>query len=349
VDNVAAIDMFCGVGGLTRGLLNKGIPVVAGVDIDKVCAYPYEKNNSAKFICGSVTDISGAELTPYYENADIKILVGCAPCQTFSKHTQKNRDRQKDEKWTLLSAFLDRITEVSPHIVSMENVAELVKYEIFDNFVQGLEKLGFHVSHSIVNTSDYGVPQSRKRLVLLASNLGPITLSSGTVVNKIVTVRDTIGQLASQESGEVSQFDQLHRSSKLSDLNHQRIKQSVPGGTWRDLDKSLVLECHKKDTGKSYTSVYGRMQWDSLAPTITTQFFIYGTGRFGHPEQNRALTLREGAMLQTFPKNYEFVEPGQEVYLRSVGRMIGNAVPVKLGELVGQSILDHLQEHGISE
>ena len=132
-------------------------------------------------------------------------------------------------------------------------------------------------------------------------------------------------------------------TSALSDVNIQRIQHSVQGGTWRDWPEELMLECHKKASGQTYSSVYGRMKWDDVAPTITTQFTSYGTGRFGHPEQDRALTLREGAMLQTFPQNYSFVPENEPVVLKQIAKHIGNAVPPRLGEIIGLSIKQHCE------
>ena len=132
--------------------------------------------------------------------------------------------------------------------------------------------------------------------------------------------------------------DVLHQTAKLSEINLERIRCSKPGGTWLDWPKELRCECHKKESGRTFTSVYGRMSWDAVAPTITTQFYCYGTGRYGHPVQDRALTLREGALIQTFPQDYQFIEPGQPFALKDVAREIGNAVPVKLGEVIGESI-----------
>jgi DNA (cytosine-5)-methyltransferase 1 len=130
----------------------------------------------------------------------------------------------------------------------------------------------------------------------------------------------------------------------LNDLNLKRIRQSQPGGTWRDWDEELLSPCHKKKSGKSYSGVYARMSRDNLAPTITTQFYNYGTGRFGHPEQDRALSLREGALLQTFPPDYEFIDPKMKIYFKSIGTQIGNAVPVRLGYIIGISIIEHIKE-----
>ena len=142
--------------------------------------------------------------------------------------------------------------------------------------------------------------------------------------------------------GGVCKSDPIHKCSSLSKLNKKRIKASVPGGSWRDWDPKLIAACHKTKTGKTFPGVYGRMEWEKPAPTITTQFFGFGNGRFGHPEQHRALSLREGAVLQTFPRNYQFVQKGESVNVSGIGRLIGNAVPVKLGKVIGESFLEHI-------
>ena len=161
-------------------------------------------------------------------------------------------------------------------------------------------------------------------------------------------VRNYIYNLPQVDAGNVDPHDPMHRAARLSDINLQRIRASVPGGTWRDWPENLRCECHKKDSGKTYSSVYGRMSWDQIGPTITTQFYCYGTGRYGHPVQDRALTLREGALLQTFPPNYNFINPDRAFSFRDIARHIGNAVPVRLGEVIGLSIIAHLDDNNIN-
>ena len=344
---VKVVDLFCGVGGLTCGLKKAGLNVVAGFDSDETCKYAYEYNNKAKFECADISNLDSKEILKYYNKNDIKILVGCAPCQTFSKQTNKYKNRVNDKKWTLLNYFTEHINSIEPDIISMENVPELTKFDIFDNFKKNLEEKGYNVSYKIVNCSEYGLPQKRKRLVLLASKLGKIELIKPNPRKKKRTVEDVLKGLPYLEAGQVDKNDPLHRCPKLSDINIKRIKQSKPGGTWHDWDKSLLPECYKKPTGATYSSVYGRMSWKAPSPTMTTQFYIYGTGRYGHPEQNRALSLREGAILQTFPRNYRFVKKGETITYKILGRQIGNAVPVDLGKIIGESIKKHLKEYGI--
>ena len=186
----------------------------------------------------------------------------------------------------------------------------------------------------------YGVPQNRKRLVLLASKFGAIELPQPN--EQIKTVRDAIGTLPQIQAGETCCRDKLHSARSLSKINIERIKQSKPGGTWRDWDQCLRLKCHSKSSGKTYPSVYGRMLWDKPSPTITTQFYGYGNGRFGHPEQNRAISFREGALLQTFPSDYIF---NPTATARELGMQIGNAVPVKLAEIIGLAIKLNIRKY----
>ena len=344
----AAVDLFCGVGGLTHGLMLSGINVLAGIDIHPSCRYAYEQNNEAVLIEADVAAMPSADIAALYPENHIKVLVGCAPCQPFSKYTQRYRkEGHVGSKWRLLYSFQDKVREIMPEIVSMENVPELVSDEVFHDFVNALLGMGYNVSWDVVYCPDYGVPQSRKRLVLLASLLGEIRLIAPQYgQNEYMTVRDCIGDLPAITAGDASPDDPLHVSPKLSAVNLARIQQSQPGGTWRDWDASLLLSCHKRDSGSTYPAFDGRMVWDEPAPTITAQFYGYGNGRFGHPEQDRALSIREGAMLQSFPREYEFVPAGQRVSKKELGIHIGNAVPVNLGRAIGQSIKLHVEEVG---
>ena len=342
----AAIDLFCGVGGLTKGLEQAGINVIAGIDFESSCRYAYETNNKSKFIEKDITKVKAKELKSLYpRETDIHILAGCAPCQPFSKYTQRYRkDGYKDEKWKLLYSFGKLAKETLPEIIAMENVPELEKTNVFLDFVNELENNGYKIFHKVVFCPDYGVPQNRKRLILLASRLGEISLIDKThMPENYVTVRDAIGNLPPLIAGSTDPDDLLHSATALSEKNLKRIRQSVPGGTWRDWDSDLQLKCHKRSTGKTYSSVYGRMSWDSPSPTITTQFYGYGNGRFGHPEQDRALSLREGAILQSFPENYRFIRSTDILNKHRLGIQIGNAVPVRLGEVIGISIINHIR------
>lgn len=337
------VDLFCGVGGLTHGFVMEGFNVVAGIDSDPSCKYAYEKNNGARFIEGDVAKLSGEIVASLYPEDSLKILIGCAPCQPFSNYTNKLKEKNS-KQWSLLNDFGRLVEEVQPEIVSMENVPSLGSKDVFIDFVELLKSNNYHVTWGNVYCPDYGVPQMRSRLVLLASKSGEIKLISPTHrPENYVTVKEMIGHLHPIAVGETDESDPLHRASTMSDMNMQRIKESAPGGTWDDWPDGLLAACHRKSSGKSYYNVYGRMEWDKISPTITTEFTGFGNGRFGHPEQNRALSLREGALLQTFPEDYEFFEPGSNYYISRVAKYIGNAVPVQLGRVVARSIREYLE------
>lgn len=342
------VDLFCGIGGLTRGLLDSGLNVIAGFDNDISCQFAYEENNNSIFYHQNIREMTGEEVNQCYDDNVTKILVGCAPCQPFSQMRYKMRDANyTDEKYNLLSEFGRIIQAVDPTIVSMENVPQIRNTQIYNDFLNLLNQMGFYVSTEIVFCPDYGISQTRRRFVLLASKLGEINLLPATHNRDQVTIAQFIDGLPPIEAGEISEADPLHRSAHLSPINMQRIQASIPGGTWKDWPEELRTECHKKATGATFGSVYGRLSWDQIGPTITTQFYSFGTGRHGHPEQNRGLSLREGALLQTFPQNYNFIDPMKAFSFSDIARHIGNAVPVRLGEIIGLSIQQHLNNYNM--
>jgi DNA (cytosine-5)-methyltransferase 1 len=338
---ISCVDLFCGVGGLTHGLEKAGIEVVAGFDIDDNCRFAYEANSESRFHVRDVSALTSEEVQMHWKCGSISLLAGCAPCQPFSTYSRASRKSKADEKWALVSEFARLIDETSPNLVTMENVAQLIQHRVFQDLLDSLR--GYHVWSSIVDCSLYGVPQSRKRMVLMASQFGPIALP-GRRFSHPATVERAIGKLPVLRAGEVDKRDAMHHACNLSPLNLKRIQASVPGGTWRDWPENLLANCHKKESGETYPSVYGRMEWDRPAPTITTQCFGYGNGRFGHPEQDRAITLREAAMLQTFPKSYRFLPKGKKVVFHVMGRLIGNAVPVQLASSIGRQFARHMKD-----
>ena len=345
-DEYNVVDMFCGVGGLTHGFLMQGFKVIAGFDTDNTCKYAYEKNNKSTFIQKDIKEIDPSDILALYKNKKKKILIGCAPCQPFSSLT--NRQNANAKKWDLLYYFSELICNVSPELISMENVPNLVKFnrgKVFNDFIQKLEQSGYKLWYDVINCVDYGIPQNRKRLVLLGSKLGAIRLIPPThQKGNYLTVADTISELEPIDDGMQSKNDPLHRASKLSNLNKRRIQATKQGGSWREWDESLKLECHKKKSGKTYGSVYGRMKWYEPAPTMTTLCTGIGNGRFGHPNQDRAISLREAALLQTFPPDYDFIDPVVGLKPTIISRHIGNAVPVTLGKIIAKSVLNHLEE-----
>lgn len=346
---IKAVDLFCGAGGLTRGLCNAGIEVSMGADVDPLCEYPYEANNKSTFLKQDVTTLGADVVSKHLDGGKYRLLAGCAPCQPFSNYS-RGKYQYEPEKWALLNAFGRLVSEIQPELVTMENVAQIKNHNVFLMFRKTLEDQKYKVWHGHIDCHHYGLPQTRRRLVLLASKLGPIEPIPPTHPKAAdwITVRDTIEQLPEISAGQAHSDDPLHVTSKLSELNLQRIRASKPGGTWRDWPESLVAACHKKDTGRTYPGVYGRMVWDSPSPTMTTQCFGFGNGRFGHPQQDRAISLREAAMLQSFDKKYSFIRDCEKINFKGVGRMIGNAVPVRLGEVIGMSILKHIKYVGVS-
>ena len=334
--SIAAVDLFCGVGGLTHGLTQAGIKVFAGYDIDEHFKMPYEVNNGgAKYINKSVSTLSSQEITEYFSEK-YSLLAGCAPCQPFS--ALNNGKKVAGDDWSLLASFGKLVKESSPTFVTMENVPQLQKHDVYKEFLALLENSGYFIDARIVYCPDYGIPQKRKRLVLVASMLAPITLIPPTHSStSYVTVKDVIGNLPPLAAGETDKDDPLHCVSATSPLNIKRLQHSRPNGTWEDWPEELIAECHKRLAQKNYQTAYGRMAWDEPSPTITTQFHGISHGRFGHPEQDRPISLREGAILQTFPENYMFTPKGRVINKTIISKMIGNAVPVRLGKIIGET------------
>jgi len=225
------------------------------------------------------------------------------------------------------------VREGVPNFVSMENVPGLAKHESFRNLLKLLASLEYSVDHGVIDFHRYGVPQRRRRLVLIASRCEPAVLPKP--IDNTTVVADFIADLPPLEPGETALEDLAHTTLPLSPINLERIRQSKPGGTWKDWNDSLISPCH---TRAHYPASYGRMEWNKPAPTITTQFCYYSTGRFGHPTQNRTLSVREAALLQTFPADYALIDPDAAVPIRNLARHIGNAVPVKIGECIGSAM-----------
>lgn len=348
--DIGVIDLFCGVGGLSYGLKQAGLNVIAGFDIDKTCRFAYEHNNGAMFIDTDIKRVKAKEINTLFGDSKIKVLAGCAPCQPFSSYAFSNKDKDPN-KYDLLYQFGRLIEKARPDIVTMENVSQIAQFKlkpVLNDFITLLrEKLRYHVSVKIVYCPDYGIPQTRKRLVLLASKLGEINLIPPThAPENYVTVKDTIGDLPALCAGEQCADDPLHKAKALSELNLLRIRNTPYGGSWKNWPDNLKLQCHKSDSGKSFGSVYGRMVWEQPAPTMTTQCTGLGNGRFGHPTQDRAISVREAALIQTFPKTYKFFADEEAVAITKASRYIGNAVPPELGIVIGKSIIQHLKSYG---
>jgi len=332
------VDLFCGVGALSHGLKLAGCKIIAGYDLDHRCKYAFEYNNEAKFYARDVGKLLASEIAAHFSGESPSILAGCAPCQPFSSYKQRYAE---DPQWGLVKKFAELAAQVMPDYVTMENVPALLRYKdgkVFAAFRSILESAGYQVEFTIAKCELFGVPQKRRRLVVIASRNGR-RLSLCPTDGSLQTVRQAIAELPPVRPGVSNSGDPLHVAAGLSAKNVRRIRASKPGGSWRDWPVELRADCHRRETGKSYPGVYARMEWDRPSPTMTTQCFGYGNGRFGHPEQDRAITLREAAILQSFPPDYAFLESKDRISFTEVGRWIGNAVPVKLAEQIGRVII----------
>lgn len=344
---IHVVDLFCGVGGLTRGLLDAGLRVAAGIDCDEHCRFPFEKNTAVRFVEKDVRNLTAPVLRDLWPQLGTRVLAGCAPCQPFSSYSRGVRTDANASRWSLVRKFVGLAERTLPCAITMENVIQLRNDPVFEESVRRLKRAGYHVTDYDVFCPDYGLPQRRTRLVLFASLLGPIALIPPTHVGRHVTVFDAIAHLPKLSFGEAHPDDDVHMACGLSARNLRRIRASRPNGTWRDWKRELRAGCHIRESGKTYPSVYGRMAWSEPAPTMTTQCYAFGSGRFGHPEQDRAISLREAAILQGFPESWRFVEEGKRPSFRNVGRMIGNAVPVPLGHAIGLSLREHLMDESV--
>lgn len=333
-----AIDFFCGGGGMTHGLRQAGIHVVGGIDFDLACKTTYEDNNpGTTFIHSDITKLPN----DYFEknlnilrNDDNLILVGCSPCQYYSIiNTSREKARKSKD---LLREFKRFVDYYNPGFVLVENVPGLASRHdsVLPEFLDFLEKKQYRYEWKIVNMSYYGVPQSRKRFSLIASRLGEVYLPAPD--QEQAKLVDFIGEahgFQRVEAGHSDKSDFMHSVSKLNDINLRRLMKTPHDGgsrlAWKD-DEELQLPCY---IGKdhSFTDVYGRLRWNTPSSTITTGFYKISCGRFAHPEENRGLSIREGATLQTFPHNYIF-KGGSLV---NNARIIGNAVPPEYGRRLG--------------
>lgn len=342
---IGVVDIFCGIGGLSYGFSREGFDVIAGIDSDGSCRYAYETNIKAKFIEADVGEIRKQHITSLFNKRKFsyRVLVGCAPCTPFSIYTGRYRKRRRDdERWQLLNDFSRLVRMARPDVVSMENVPRLTCHPIFGKFISEIEVAGYTVTYKKVRAHHYGIPQRRSRLVLFASLWGKVELIPPTHLGRLINVRDAIGNLPKIQAGEGCISDRLHVSRRLHPPTLVRIQATAEGGSWKDWDDTLQLACHRKKKGESFRSVYGRMRWDAPSPVITTQCLGIGNGRFGHPEQDRAISIREAALLQSFPKSFRFLPAREPIRSVELSRQIGNAVPLKLSKIIARSIKRHL-------
>ncbi len=351
---IRALDFFCGGGGMTRGLLDAGIQVIAGIDVDPDCKATYLENNSpADFIHEDIEHLDPKKLKNGYttergneikieRNDDNMLFIGCSPCQYWSKMTTNKRK----SKWSrnLLDDFEVFVDYFRPGYVVVENVPGIMYRpdSPLTEFLSFLSNHGYkYVDKGIIKVWEHGVPQTRKRFLLIASRVRPVALPAPRLREEN-TVRKAIGNpkiFPPIPAGHRDDTDFCHTTSGLSEINLRRLKMTPKdGGTrdaWSDTEWQLpVYARHESDQRFGFNDVYGRMYWDRPAPTITTRFYSISNGRFAHPEQNRPISLREGATLQTFPPGYAFKAES----IATIARLIGNAVPPELAKRIGRAV-----------
>lgn len=337
-----AIDLFSGCGGLTLGLKQAGFRVVGAVEIDQLAVETYKKNHRQVFVWKKdICKLTAASVMLQLEikKGQLDLLAGCPPCQGFSTMTTLNGKRGfKDPRNDLVFQFLRFVRAMRPKAVMMENVPGLAKDRRIKKIITALEGLGYFCKHGVLDAADYGVPQRRRRFILLAGRGKEIPFGNKT--HKERTVRHAFARLDKR-----AKLDLLHnlpenRSAKVKSLI-SRIPRN--GGSRLSLGRREQLECHKKCDG--FKDVYGRMAWDDVSPTITGGCFNPSKGRFLHPTKNRAITMREAALLQSFPPTY-FFAPERGKILNA--QMIGNALPPEFIRRHAQKIRKHLKSKSLA-
>jgi len=335
------IDFFCSCGGTSAGLRDAGMEIIAGIDIDSVALKTFERN----FPEASVINEDIRNLDPYDIQSRLFGLDGpvvfsaCAPCQPFSNQN-KNRDKSDDRK-SLLTELHDFIDACEPDYIVLENVPGMqsVKEGPFTKFTDFLKERDYHFDFSIKDAKKYGVPQTRRRLVLIASlhneiSLPPETHGTSDSLIDYATVRDTIQRYHPLQAGQKSRNIPNHQVAKLTPINLERLRNTPEGGDRRNWPDSLILDCHKDYSG--HTDTYGRLMYDQHAVTLTTKCSSISNGRYGHPTQNRAISVREAAALQTFDDDFVF-----EGTLTQTAKQVGNAVPVLFAQVLGEQLIRH--------
>lgn len=333
-----AIDLFSGCGGLSQGLTDAGYRVLAAVEIDQKACETYRANHQdVELLVEDIRQVSATKLMQRtgLKKGELDLLAGCPPCQGFSTLRARNgQDAAIDPRNDLIDEFARLAIALRPKMIMMENVPALARYSKFIDFVERLSADGYQVIYKVLDVSNFGVPQRRKRLILSASRLGQPCLAAESVTR--TTVREAIGSLppAGKSGDALHDIPTKRRSARV-----QAIIEAIPkdGGSRHSLPDPMKLECHERTSG--FNDVYGRMRWEDVSPTITSGCSNPSKGRFIHPHENRPITLREAAILQGFPADYRFmVSHGKE----AIALMIGNALPPKFIAAHGRAMAQGL-------
>ena len=334
--NYNAIDIFSGIGGLSEGMKKAGFRVRCAIELDKQASDTYKLNHrKTKVINKDIRVVSISEVKKNIENLPIHLLAGCPPCQGFSSLRRLNASRTvRDDRNELILEFLRIVKGSKPLTIMMENVPGIENYYLFKKLINELKKLKYHIDYRVVNIKDYGIPQRRKRMVLVGSKLGEIKVAPET--NEKVTVRDAIYNL--KLYGDPMQNVKEERSKRIKEMISQIPKD---GGSRSDLPPEYELECHKSNN-VGFNDVYGRLRWDDYSTTITGGCLSPSKGRFLHPTKNRAITPREAALLQSFRIDYKFAA---DLRKDKLAAFIGNALPPKFSYIQSKNIKQHLKEH----
>lgn len=336
-----AIDLFSGCGGMTLGLKQAGFDVIGAVEIDETAARTYELNHpEVELWCDDIREVHPVDMMDEFalSEFDLDLLAGCPPCQGFSSITTLNGSRRIDDaRNDLVLQFLTYVEHLLPKAIMLENVPGLARDNRFLRLCDHLTSLGYHLRWDILNAADYGVPQRRRRLILLASLIGPIELAPQS--DRRRTVRDAIGALGPAGRSGDPLHDFPERRTERIKAHIARIRKD--GGSRTELHAEEQLQCHRDCSG--FNDIYGRMAWDDVAPTITSGCFNPSKGRFLHPEHNRAITMREAALIQSFPRTYKFVTDHGKT---RVAQMIGNALPPAFVRIHAEVVHRALQQRG---
>ncbi|HEY5325919.1 MAG TPA: DNA cytosine methyltransferase [Mucilaginibacter sp.] len=333
-----SIDLFSGCGGLTEGMHQAGFTTKVAVELVDVAVTAFELNHpGTKVIKKDIRKINKTEISEALDGERMHLLAGCPPCQGFSSIRRLNRSSVSDDRNDLVLEYLRFVKEHLPYTIMMENVPALLEYDLFQQVVKELKIIGYHVDVEVVNVKNYGVPQSRRRLVMVGSLFGPIKVAKGS--NEKVTVREVISALEPMATTN----DAMHKiTAKHTEKVMERIKLTPKnGGSSNDLPASYILTCHKKEN-VGFNDVYGRLRWDDYSTTITGGCLNPSKGRFLHPEEDRVITPREAALLQSFPKDYKFP---LNISKQALALLIGNALPPKFSYIQSLNIKNHLESY----